>query len=730
MSGGVLHEAWQRARSRRLLERLALLAPWAAVAVALAWRLGGTAPALVVLAMAIGVIVVVAGSASRSLDQAWVVRRLDARADMEDSADLLFAPPQALTPLQRLQHARLLQRLSASPPELALPWRWRRLLLSLALAAAAGAALAWWPARPIAAVPAAAVESPRAQPAGFTLVRAQRLQLRAPAYTAQPVRDSASLDARAPVGTQLQWTLRFAPQPRAAALVFHDGRRVALRRDGEDWRGTHVLQRSALYRIVLEDAPPLQGRRAHRLDAIADRPPQVRVLQPEQSLTLLQEGQARWPLAFAVQDDYGVASAAQLRVVLAQGSGENIAFKESLLTLAGSGPATARRFSRTLDPAALGMAVGDDLIVQLIVRDNRRPGPQEARSPSLILRWPPDLGSDTGGLDGMVKKTLPAYFRSQRQIIIDAEALLKQKRRLPEEGFATRSDAIGVDQRILRLRYGQFLGEEAEGAPKAPPPADASTAADPSAPATPPTGENHAGDQHSDDDHAGHAGEETPPAAGFGREADVLAEFGHTHDQAEAATLLDPQTRATLKAALDQMWQSELHLRQARPDLALPFAYKALGFIKQVQQAERVYLARVGPDLPPIDPARRLTGDRAGISPAEVEVSAATAPDPAPVRAWQALGEPASAAAEADVLQQLERWLGDHPEQVADPLAMTEALDSVSNEPACAACRRQLRALLWTSLARPPAQVQRRPPADPAGRRYLEALDAVQEARP
>lgn len=722
MSTEVLHKAWQRARTRRALEWFALLAPWAAVACALTWPLAGAAAALAVLAAAIVATVVAAASASRSLDRAWVVRRLDARADMEDSADLLFALPQGLTPLQRLQQARLQQRLCASAPGLALPWRWRRLLASLLLAAAAGAALAWWPARPAATVRPATVQSPRAQPAGFTVISAQRLHLRPPAYTGQAARETPALDARAAVGTQLQWTLRFAPQPRGAALVFHDGRRVALRREGEDWRGSHVLQHSALYRIALEDAPPLQQQRANRLDAIADRPPQVRVLQPEQSLTLLQEGQTRWPLAFAVDDDYGVASAAQLRVVLAQGSGENIAFRESLLTLAGSGPASARRFGRTLDPLALGMAVGDDLIVQLIVRDNRRPIPQESRSASLILRWPPDLGSEAGGLDGIVKKALPAYFRSQRQIIIDAEALQKQKRRLPAQAFATRSDAIGVDQRILRLRYGQFLGEEAEGAPKAPPPADASTAADSSAPAKAAASDPQA--------HEDHAGEPAAPAAGLGREADMLAEFGHTHDQAEAATLLDPQTRATLKAALDQMWQSELHLRQARPDLALPFAYKALGFIKQVQQAERVYLARVGPDLPPIDPARRLTGDRAGISPAEVGVSAATAPDPAPVRAWQALGEAPSVAPDAEVLQQLRRWLGDHPAELDDPLALAAALDRVRNDPACAACRGQLRALLWTALARPPAQVQRRPPADQAGRRYLDALEAAREGRP
>ena len=103
-------------------------------------------------------------------------------------------------------------------------------------------------------------------------------------------------------------------------------------------------------------------------------------------------------------------------------------------------------------------------------------------------------------------------------------------------------------------------------------------------------------------------------SGGFGGAVDVLESFGHTHDHAEAATLLDPETRATLKLALDRMWQSELQLRQGRPDLALPHAYKALGYIKQVQQAERIYLARVGPELPPIDESRRLGGERGDLA--------------------------------------------------------------------------------------------------------------------
>ena len=74
------------------------------------------------------------------------------------------------------------------------------------------------------------------------------------------------------------------------------------------------------------------------------------------------------------------------------------------------------------------------------------------------------VAAEGTGVEDLVQKAMPAYFRSQRQIIIDAEALLKEKPKLAQEKFVQRSDNIGVDQRLLRLRYGQFLGEESEGA--------------------------------------------------------------------------------------------------------------------------------------------------------------------------------------------------------------------------------------------------------------------------
>lgn len=62
--------------------------------------------------------------------------------------------------------------------------------------------------------------------------------------------------------------------------------------------------------------------------------------------------------------------------------------------------------------------------------------------------------------------------------------------------------------------------------------------------------------------------------------------------------------------ALEQMWQSELHLRLYEPEQALPFETKALEYLKIVQQKARSYVKKTGLDPPPIkEKETRLTGE-------------------------------------------------------------------------------------------------------------------------
>ncbi len=706
--------------ARRRVSLIALIGgvPLAVALGLLAMRVAGFDAGSVALTAALLAVAGFATWRARRLDARWLVARLDEQPRFEDSADLLFAAPEALNPLQQRQRARIEQRLRATPPDPRPRWPWPRLLACACVALLIAAAAVWWP-RGATQSPSTGSEGGPAsagQPTAPAL-RGTRLEVTPPAYTGQPASAGEKLDARALQGSRLRWQLRFAPQPRQAWLQFHDGRRLPLQRTGDHWQASETLQRSGLYRIVAEPALAETGR-AWRLEVVPDRPPQVKVIEPAQTLSQAAPHQRRWQLRFEASDDFGVAAGALLELTTAKGSGENIDFQQRRVELAGSGAATARRFAYDVDLDALGVGPGDEVVARLGVRDNRAPQPQEARSPSLILRLPSEQEVQTSDLEGAIKKVMPAYFRSQRQIILDAEALLKQRNALDAETFVKRSDAIGVDQRILRLRYGQFLGEEAEGGAKPPPTGD-----------SPPTGDapasDHAHDDGHDDGHDhdhGHADSEDATPT-FGSATDVLAEYGHTHDHAEAATLLDPQTRAILKAALDQMWQSEGQLRQGHPDKALPYAYKALGFIKQVQQAERIYLARVGPELPPIDMARRMGGKRDGLGNRGLQLPPRDGGDTTPADAWRAL---ATADAPVD-LDALSRWLDTHPQAVPDPLDIAAAIDELRQQPDCRACRQRLRDQLWPALPRAPGPPARRDAADAMGRRYLDALAAPQE---
>ena len=720
MNAAIQH-AWQRARRRQWWITTLLAVPVALAVSAVAWRVAGFNAGSVVLLLTLLVSVGVATWRARRLDRRWLVRRLDDHPVAQDSAELLFALPETLNRLQQRQRTHVAAALQARMPELRPRWPGRWLLASMITSSAVMALALGWPRGQNAAPLFPGAAAPPATPAQPPQLRSTRLEITAPAYTGQAARVQSALDGKVPQDSRLHWSLRFSAQPQTAALQFHDGQRIALQRDGDHWTAQWSATRPALYRVVTE--PALRDTRLYRLDVVPDRPPVVRVIAPDRSLVLGTPGQRQWPLQFEATDDYGVVATAQLKVTLAQGSGENITFREQTFSLSGTGPATQRRFARTLDLAALGATEGNDVIAQLTVRDTHTPTAQSAQSSSVILRLPSAAEIQGTDLEGMVKKTLPAYFRSQRQIIIDAEALIKQRRQLPAEEFIKRADAIGVDQRILRLRYGQFLGEESEGGAKPPPTSDALPTSDTPA-STHDADHDHDGEhaqaQAGHDDHD-HGAPTDGNAAVFGSASDVLSEYGHTHDHAEAATLLDPKTRATLKAALDQMWSSEGELRQGQPERALPYAYKALGFIKEVQQAERIYLARVGPELPPIDEGRRMTGDRADLASRTLPLRALDAPDQAIVQVWQQLADPAS----APDLDALTQWLRRNEARLPDPLSLAAAIETLRITPDCADCHQALRAQLWRALLRPLPQVPRRNAPDAMGQRYLDALEAT-----
>ena len=687
-----------RVRLRRLSIDLLLGLPLVLLPAALLHRLAGSAAAVIAAVLAAVVLSLVVLRRLRVYDEHWLLRRLDAqRPQLEDSAALALISSAELNPLQQLQQQRVQARLQTLDwPELRAVLPWRRLVLIWAIAVAAAAVLLW--GRIPASLRNSGLQGVAAEAAAVDAGIVANLDIQTPDYTGLGTQHLSALDAKLPAGSRVRWALRIDGDPDSVTLAFDDGSRLVLQRDGGQWQGARLVDRSTLYRVVTPAKPdaPL-----HRLDAMPDRAPEISVHAPDKTLITMTEQQQDWRLDFEARDDYGLGPA-ELSIEKTEGDGENISVKKQIIALDGSGDRRHREYRKTLDLKALGFAKGEDLIVRLSVADNHQPQPNRSRSASFILRWPAEQAKDSAGMEGIVRQAAPAYFRSERQLIIDTEALIAERDALSAERLASRADALGVDQKILRLRYGQFLGEEFESnAEQAPPGAQVANA--------------NPNEEHDEQPSV------TDGAAGFGKVGDVAKEYGHVHDKPGAATLLDPETKRILKSALDEMWQAEGQLRLAKLDEALPCEHRALEYIKQVQQATRVYLARSGLDLPQVDTARRLTGDRGGLKDRGDMLQSRADDDLLIEQAWMALQQ-----GETPDWQALNGWIRGHRQRITDALGLLAAADKLQRDPQCQPCREQLLAQLWPLLPVPATGVEPRTAPDAAGSAYLDAVSAVQ----
>jgi hypothetical protein len=332
------------------------------------------------------------------------------------------------------------------------------------------------------------------------------------------------------------------------------------------------------------------------LELIKDQPPVIAVQSPKPNTLIEPWMRSESQVSVNVSDDYGIGNAF-IAATIASGSGEAVKFKQQQLPFPGfSAGNNQYRLQKLIDLKALGMKRGDELYFYISAADNHG---QEKRSDMYIVRIEDtaQLLSIEGLASGLDIK--PEFFRSQRQIIIETEQLLREKDTISVSEFNRRSNNLGIDQKLLRLRYSKFLGEEdSEGA-------------------------------HDD------AGAFTSPED-FNNAAKILDEVTHKHDIAEDATFFDPETKKQLKATLAEMWKSELQLRTIKPKDALPFEYAALRLLKELQQSSRVYVAKTGVKTPPLKPEKRLTGDLDKIS--SFMQQQTYQPDQADIIARKALG--------------------------------------------------------------------------------------------
>ncbi|SFR54725.1 hypothetical protein SAMN04490243_2829 [Robiginitalea myxolifaciens] len=451
----------------------------------------------------------------------------------------------------------------------------------------------------------------------------QEIVLDYPSYTRKGNQRLDNPNIKALQGSRITWKLFF--EGSVDQVIFEWGdQEIPLQEVAGSYLLERVVQNSGFYSFRFTDSlGRSQVSDLYAFEALEDQVPEIEVSGIDQ-YTYFEPGQ-KGSIQFStrITDDWGLG-ATYIIATVSKGSGESVKFREERLEF--SKPVRAgvqeANLNRELDLQELGMAMGDELYFYVVAEDLKSPQPNVGRSPTYFAVLKDSVRDVFGVEAGLGVDLMPDYFRSQRQLIIDTEKLIASKPKLSEYDFKFRSNELGFDQKSLRIRYGQFMGEETEEGMVVEGPASG-------AEGEAGTGEDH---DHEGHDHEGHDhGEESDPLAPFTHDHDgdnehnlvatpqqkkddnPIKEFVHDHSDPEEATFFEESLRAKLRRALDIMWDAELQLRLYKPEASLPYQYQALELLQEIKNSARIYVHRIGYDPAPIKEDKRLTGDLKGI---------------------------------------------------------------------------------------------------------------------
>lgn len=501
--------------------------------------------------------------------------------ELEESVQLILQPNHSLTFLQQLQAKKVAETLVAIPQPNDASKKLKSGFFILILSILISFAIQFLPNQfqfnqldgPTSAKAKTVIDKILPQ------IKAVTVAVNAPAYTQIDQIKQKQFTLNIVSGSKVFWELETNTAVKSLKLIFNNQEVLALQPINEQkakWRTSKSILKSGFYQVNLDG----ELSDLYQIEAKADLPISIKILKPAEQQTVIDFGQPqKVDLQIELTDDFGIQNAF-ISATRSSGRGEGVSFKEQNIAFKQSIQGKNVRLNQSLDLKSLGMKPGDELYFFVKAKDNFG---QESRSDiySVAIQDTSELMSLTGLASGV--NLVPEYFRSQRQIIIDTEKLLKEKTTISEEDFKNRSNNLGLDQKLLRLRYGKFLGEESET-----------------------YGSEGKIEEHSADDGHDHSSSEN---AKFGDVQAIMDEYAHKHDNSEDASFFEPKLKAQLKATLAEMWNSELRLRTFRTQEALPFEYKALRLLKDLQQSSRAYVAKTVVKTTPLKAEKRLTGE-------------------------------------------------------------------------------------------------------------------------
>lgn len=435
----------------------------------------------------------------------------------------------------------------------------------------------------------------------------QSLTIYYPNYTNLPASKSSKMDVSAVEGSRISWELEFSDTLETVSIENMENSYVMELKDGK-YTFNLSLTNSSFYNFKFSDK---NGNTyfsdLYALEVTKDEAPIVDIKGIEQFTQFEFTDDKTVQFNSEITDDYGLKEA-YIVATVSKGSGESVKFREEQLSFdtnlkRGS---KSQNLSKKISLDAMKMEPGDELYFYILASDLKSPNPNISRSETYFVAIK-DTTTNTFGVEGTLGvDRMPDYFRSQRQLIIDTEKLIKQRGQLSKKDFNFTSNELGFDQKALRIKYGEFMGEEQAE--------EEGIVTQDNLEEFEAENENH--DEEGEEDLLAaythdHDGSNEHNLVDEKKEAESknpLEAFAHSHDDAEMATLFEESLRSKLLKALGEMWDSELYLRLYEPEKSLPYQYRALSLLQDIKNSARIYVHRIGFDPPPIKEDARLSG--------------------------------------------------------------------------------------------------------------------------
>ena len=540
----------------------------------------------------------------------FLIRHLNNRyPQLQASADLLLADESTLSLIQKIQLARVQSQLQLIYPEIKLPHQLRVASLTLLGSVAISALLMAFQSASKKETDEL-VNQVQATAADPQAARLNSLQVTIipPAYTGLVSRKAEDANLNVQQNSKVVWSANFSTAVQAW-LVFSGRDSIALTEQGKVYTAQKIISEAGFYQLAWNSLGKTVYTDFFKIEVIKDQAPQIEITNLEQFTRLKQTDSWSVPVKTNLRDDYGLTDA-QIIATVSKGSGESVKFREEKLRFSSPQTISGKQVDAnlTMNLHTLGLEPGDELYFYVEARDNQQPTSNYNRTETFFIAIQDTTQYETVDEDGLGVDLMPEYFRSQRQIIIDTEKLLKEKKKVSIQQFKSTSNELGYDQKVLRLRYGQFMGEEFEdqigGGVLSPDELENETAEETA---------KRMSHQHDTENEHNLVEQKKPVADNHNhddeKDENPLAAFAHQHDDGEVATFFIESMRTKLKAALTVMWDAELHLRLYEPEKSLPYQYTALKLLKEISNDSRIYVHRTGFEPPPLKEEKRLSGD-------------------------------------------------------------------------------------------------------------------------